>query len=209
MPKSLKGPSTQAEIDPFVKANLYRILQTKSMWLSGNSESLPDQQLLSAYIQWFWKNEDTWKRKCGRENRRAQTKRFYGALSGWLEKRELRNYRFHHLDEMKISEKVVYEAPKGRTHACQANCAWDTCPNVLNNRECDETCQSPNKCSQKPVNWTSRLEIRYEQTGLGLFSKVAIPKNTFIGEFLGEAITKAEFEERNKDPHRHCFMMHV
>lgn len=107
MPKSRKGPSTQSDIESFVASHLYTILQTESIWLQIGNGNLPrseaDQKLLEAYADWFWKGEKAWKRRCSIEDRRRQAKRFYSALRCWLEKRNLFNYSFQHLDAMMFS----------------------------------------------------------------------------------------------------------
>lgn len=215
MPRTSKGPSTLAEVDSFANFNLYQILQIESVWLCDKSASLHDQQLLALYSQWFWSGFKIWTRKFGARTRREQVRRFCSALRNWLGGRELLRYRFCHLEEMKYLDDRSRQTLKLRPHACKPECTWSLCPNVLDLRECDERCRSLRKCDNQfsavPFDWQSLMEVRYvnEQTGLGLFAKTALSKDAFIGEFLGESVTRSEFSVRKKDPLRHSYMMHV
>lgn len=215
MPRSSKGPSTSLEVDSFAAANLYQILQTKSIYLSLHNNNPCDQKLLSSYADWFWGSTRVWTRKFGVKTRREQAKRFYSALRRWLEERNLFRYRFAHLEKMMFLEGVDCLELCAQPVACPVNCSWESCPNAQDIRECDDSCESPDKCDNQPsltpFVWSELMEVRYidTKTGLGLFAKEALSAYTFLGEFLGEAVTQVEFEKRNQEPLRHSFMLFV
>lgn len=191
--------STIADVDPFVRANIYYIMQKKDRWVhTGNYENRSQykQLMFDKYVKFAFGSEDSWLRSGNKPLRAKRVNSFNLAIRHWLA-------RYYKDGTMFIEQEVItYEpdAVPGRNRRSPFGCdcgesCGELCDNYLDMMECDERCTRAlcgNKESQKPAVWRQLVNVEYisESVGAGVVAKVALPCRTYLGFVSGVGVCK-------------------
>lgn len=191
--------STSEDADPYVRENLYYILQLNHHWIRQDYNNPVLTYLFNAFIGSFFKSTSSWERR-GKAKCSESARKFDSAIRTWLQQHGLMRKLFVHVDEVQYIDPIFkyLSMEVEEPIACSKSCTKATCPNVTALMECDKRCKGRNKCnnqdSQSNFSWSDKLEVVFinKAVGVGLKAKVSLGIGEYLGQYTGEALSHEE-----------------
>lgn len=194
--------STIAQVDPFVRRNIFWILQRRTRWIYEESSIEWLQELFEKFVIFAYKSRGNWDKKTSKMTRPKIEHDFDNAVCHWMER------YYSNAVTFTFTNDIIYQfavAPDGECEREQCMCV-DTCGVSCLNRgtyyECSDTCPTGGDCgnreSQFPFDWKEKVSVRFvsEEVGAGVFSNKELPADDYLGHVSGVAVTLEGAAER-------------
>lgn len=195
------------DVDSFVRANIFLILQCKPRRVLENDADPVKIKLFEAYVTHFFGSEQKRKRKTNPKTRKNHLDSSNIAISNWLQRKYDTAKLFIYQDHISYAGKQI--RPTDILDPDPCNCLAFRCGSGCPNRdmlvECNSSCLCGDSClnreSQNTFDWQKYMTVSYinSHVGAGVLATSELPENMFVGIFAGVAITRAQKDKLIRD----------
>lgn len=158
--------TTPANVDSFVRENIYFVMQRGDRWISMESNLQLEQDLIEKYISFAFSSRwDKWLKSGSKQMREEHVQNFNHAVRGWLEQ----NYKDGSV--FASTGRIIY--PDKR----------------IPHMECDEKDEFDFRAKVSVV-------FISKEGGCGVKAKIDLPCDTYLGRLTGVALSREERQVR-------------